>query len=595
MIQEAENSLIIGIQQQNDPINQFIFDFDPLSSDRYWVTEVIARRDPTFSTYPRTYFELPPDQHTTNPLISFNQSPSQKKQLNAHHHNGINLIPVELLYEILEYYTNTFQGLMTFAIVCSEWKKISDHSLVWLKCDLTFYTPIQFIKANFSNTENAIELNRFQTTRTFMETSHLAYQFRDECRRITLFDEIDPQDHLFIYCFTIYIYRNVYNPSNNSIKCINPNINPYITAYTIRTWFFRVLRYCLKLWYKEIKWIQRLQYFNRFEQLFEKSIYGVFIQGVVGIIALTCSMYFLNNYSNHYSNQQQHEDHHLSHQIDLHLGFLGLYIVYSLIFIHSLAHSLLEYLYYTTFLDYLSYIQNRKIALIYAGDNITCMMLSILVATVLLHVKISTSSSSLLYVESGIFLWFPVICSLIQGIYAQKRYKVFTLGYRKSNLSTFIKAVILQGLIALSCTLLGIYFDDAKSHGGIDRIGYAIIPMLPVFLVIIMFVFMVNVVAGYLYYDVLWQNYIGRNVFSSRLLTVISILTATTITLFSSWFVLYWIVSLLIVSFDENQRTWDQDWWGIGEISGIGRVLMCFLSLTILCLMIYIEGNVFVL
>lgn len=53
-------------------------------------------------------------------------------------------LPPELLHEILLFYTNSFQGIYRFRLVCLDWKSVGDCTPLWSSCDLSFYCPVKF-------------------------------------------------------------------------------------------------------------------------------------------------------------------------------------------------------------------------------------------------------------------------------------------------------------------------------------------------------------------------------------------------------------------------------------------------------------------
>jgi hypothetical protein len=61
--------------------------------------------------------------------------------------NGINILvgndffPTEIFYIILEFYTSSVKGLLTFKTIFRNWKYIGETSLIWLSCKLEFSAP----------------------------------------------------------------------------------------------------------------------------------------------------------------------------------------------------------------------------------------------------------------------------------------------------------------------------------------------------------------------------------------------------------------------------------------------------------------------
>jgi hypothetical protein len=56
------------------------------------------------------------------------------------------MLPIDIVHEILFYYTNHFSGLLYFGSVCRDWKSVSDRSLIWCRSDLSFCCPRQYYK-----------------------------------------------------------------------------------------------------------------------------------------------------------------------------------------------------------------------------------------------------------------------------------------------------------------------------------------------------------------------------------------------------------------------------------------------------------------
>jgi hypothetical protein len=57
------------------------------------------------------------------------------------HFVGNDVFPTEIFYIILEFYTNSWKGLLTFKTICQNWKYIGETSLIWLSCKLEFSAP----------------------------------------------------------------------------------------------------------------------------------------------------------------------------------------------------------------------------------------------------------------------------------------------------------------------------------------------------------------------------------------------------------------------------------------------------------------------
>jgi hypothetical protein len=60
----------------------------------------------------------------------------------SHNSVGNDLFPTEIFYSILEFYTSSLKGLMTFKTICKSWKYIGETSIIWLSCKLMFSAPM---------------------------------------------------------------------------------------------------------------------------------------------------------------------------------------------------------------------------------------------------------------------------------------------------------------------------------------------------------------------------------------------------------------------------------------------------------------------
>jgi hypothetical protein len=67
------------------------------------------------------------------------------------------MLPIDIVHEILFYYTNHFSGLLHFGSVCRDWKSASDRSLIWCRSNLSFYCPHQYYKIFVNCFSNVFE------------------------------------------------------------------------------------------------------------------------------------------------------------------------------------------------------------------------------------------------------------------------------------------------------------------------------------------------------------------------------------------------------------------------------------------------------
>jgi hypothetical protein len=85
-----------------------------------------------------------------NPVLSDERYTTEETVLRTNQRTilvGIDSLPTEIFYMLLEFYTNSPKGLLTVKQICKKWKSIGETSLLWLSCRLEFFAPMSFLES----------------------------------------------------------------------------------------------------------------------------------------------------------------------------------------------------------------------------------------------------------------------------------------------------------------------------------------------------------------------------------------------------------------------------------------------------------------
>ena len=77
----------------------------------------------------------------------------------------IEILPAEILHQILLYYTNDFAGLIHFSSVCKEWKEVVAYSSLWFTTELSFYAPTRYFQLYENSPEERSHCERRKRNR----------------------------------------------------------------------------------------------------------------------------------------------------------------------------------------------------------------------------------------------------------------------------------------------------------------------------------------------------------------------------------------------------------------------------------------------
>jgi hypothetical protein len=158
------------------------------------------------------------------------------------------LLPTELLSLILQFYTNSFQGLIAFACLNERCQKIVNSSLLWLSCDLTFHVTKRYLQA--------IEVwkpNFVGNVRYFLkhDPAYINSCLSSPTLSVTLFDESSEGN------FASNRYKSVPSAFTVTVQRLNCGFvydslrisDKIVLVQKVRTSFMRLFLKYHRLWY----------------------------------------------------------------------------------------------------------------------------------------------------------------------------------------------------------------------------------------------------------------------------------------------------------------------------------------------------------
>lgn len=407
----------------------------------------------------------------------------------------MNLLPLELLDQIILYYGKCLSSLLHLRTINKVWKECVHRSRIWLDGDLTFYCPKEY----FLN--NCIEYRLYHSN-LVVSAFHQIYQSihtQSPVQIYSPFHRIIPFSRNIVYSKVFAVQLVPYSLSSLKMKLrqyqssqmnslqdrrtLSPADdpeNPIIgneavlmteqkICTTLSEWYLnKVYRRYHELWQEHIQWYPSLQRYKSFYlHHFRKLRWTLILYPKIAL--LTCLYLFLPLELFHVSSISCS-----SNVIILQLegGFLLLYgviILYMIVLVGKQLEKLLlcfENITSLTIYFHSLYIIYCKVIISFC---IGIFFSLILINTKIIQQCLSMSHSSLPWVSSTLPLW---IFISIGNYYAQS--------FEKRSISRMI--FVLSYSICIGLTLVCSYYDGIYI---ISSIGLASIPLYPTCIAII--------------------------------------------------------------------------------------------------------------
>jgi hypothetical protein len=386
-------------------------------------------------------------------------------------------LPTDLLYFIIEYYTQTFQGLYRLREINREWKKLAESSLIWLKCPLVFYCPKEFlaplaIGAVLTPDQCLEKVKHNQLPGAIIEP-----------RTFQLFIE-PPRDDVLRRCSVIIDETKQNRSQLTSVNRTTADrlpeklSNSFQTANHVYEWFhYTIFVFYNKGWRKRIRYVYRLH-----------SIYNIlqdhFTEKIIPFSMYLALFFVITSLYGFYTLQTNM--HHHIFAWENYLSFLCLDIV-CLIHLNLTILDILNQLSHKFYYSYSLDASFNDPAYYFGNDLIAVSFLTTVIFLIMLQQLLieKTNSSS-----SSLPAWFwsnlmipPWICFTIAVflIIFHCRLNHFRSGWKTEAMFASLVTASIIFLSACSITLFGLFFD--KIGGRVEYpAGYAIIPLLPMVL-----------------------------------------------------------------------------------------------------------------
>jgi hypothetical protein len=139
----------------------------------------------------------------------------------------VNSIPDELLHQVLLFFAETFQELMTFRTVCKIWREIGNYSPFWIRCPLCILAPEPY--RDFI----ILVMKEYYSTFTIRQGTLVEWMERSMKRKVTVLADVED-------CF---------EKSNTLVKIIVNSLNHQLQAkdehniqraFEISQWYFHL-------------------------------------------------------------------------------------------------------------------------------------------------------------------------------------------------------------------------------------------------------------------------------------------------------------------------------------------------------------------
>lgn len=384
-------------------------------------------------------------------------------------------LPSEILHLILSFYTSKFPGVIHFGTICKEWKEVADHSFIWSKRVISFYSPIEYFRSYIPNIDEDIEEERLILARAEVGN-----------RRPLIIDINQTDFQCFAYRFKIEVHisgdnlndnDDVENPlSNERTTTVSspplpfPAKQPLERAAEIRRKFMRIFTTFHRLWHWHIQHrpysasiLKALSPTNMRQNIYAAAFCTLFLP--------PASCLLLSDITNYPSSISEKNT----------IGFIVLYsFVFILIItlICSILHMIAAEIVYSLNLEIWK--SKSKID-VYALLVLTFLLLGGGLSVALLQYKVSSTSSSFHYLYIPLPLW--VFASLATALTYYMRKDLNQFLKQISPWLSWYSAFVALLSIPLGFSLIALRYDfpdDAPS------LAIAMIPFYPLECVIYM-------------------------------------------------------------------------------------------------------------
>jgi hypothetical protein len=360
---------------------------------------------------------------------------------------GNDCFPNEIFYLIVEFYTNSIAGLLTFKTICRNWQLIGESSLLWLTLKLEFFSPVSYVMATVPE---HYRVRRGQTKNTIVQ------QIEKSPRIIV----ISTRETRLKKAAWISILVPV-----EELALIKL---PLEQAKFIHDGFLYHFRNYHKKWEYYTKWKLFIGNPEKYSTFLKHCIYSSM---VVNSILLFLCMYLFRNLSTTPQNNLS---------ITQQMGFLCLYLIWFLyalcIIIAALVLGIIQRLFESRCVE-LYFALNRMHGEAFMFFASICCVLPI----VLINLKL-TVSPDILWSTTTVPLWvLGLICSIL--IYLGNTFEKI---FRTSGV------VLLTVIIILPLTLIGYSVDNGLQ--AMNFLKYTTIAFWP--LVLLLFVHFKQLLPG---------------------------------------------------------------------------------------------------
>jgi hypothetical protein len=522
--------------------------------------EEIKQRLTRLHSVSRIFSSKAKSRDSIDALKQTNKLPSPFKGLTT-----FNDLPSELYHIILSYYTLSFRGLLHFATINKVCKHISDYSLLWLSCNLSFYAPrIYWIAHNIITKNDNRKISELANSSSNYTKCHLEI-FMNETR-------FPPVYHVIINSTIVVsdLIADNYEvdlPPCHSIA--STSVLRYQLAHKVRNWFLPLYLEYNALWnwngYYRPYLVSYCDWIKVLEEYFTSVI------GFTTALFTVC-IYFFSSFPSLSSFSFQNS---LGFMLILFCLFLYLFCIFAFMIDEVFSRIIHNYYTLKKLFDY-----GTLGTIIYGLDSIAGLLMGLIIIVSLVYCKclgLIPSAWSWMIIP----FWISIIAALIRWFK-----ELWTDGGKDFVIvSLTFMFIYAANAIPFSCLLVSLYYDNILSD---MNLGYALVPLYPVFLVMFLLtlvrIFYVSLVeialcnGSVYYYNSCYQKVIM--VFVNMLGTILAFLINFCVIM----------LSISLFNIENDNDTWDKDTLGI-HFSPLTLVLLFVISIQSFLLVMYYEDK----
>jgi hypothetical protein len=492
---------------------------------------------------------------TTNPLVSLNHpayqndienqmAPVQEKKgknvdLNkkagktlAKRSRTFDRLPLELLRIVLTYYAKTFQAVIAFSCISKTCKEVADHSSLWRTMKLYFYCTRDYLVATGENIQET------ETAGQYAERIIAGYYGagkiynKDFLRREERFPPI----------FKVQIVERLCYTTVPTLQKVEITDLSHDYAFKVRNWFMEFFTDYQKHFAWHGKWRGTFTWMLNLEKKWATYIPHICFSYLI----LSCLVIYLFSDFDSQSLSLQN-----------YVGFALLYFIFVTLLGFNVFYILLLYCSKASS-NYHSLVVPFSLYDIMWLDQIAVGLFTVLVSVFLIQLKL-TNVISCSWMEITIPLWIFGTIGTVLVSFTTKCLLVRT--YQK------ILLVLLYGYlpysICLACSLIALHFDNNPNS---FSVGYYLIPLYPIFLVVIVLSFLKAFLTLQSYYHYfIKRKRIGANFRGSGTWGDVMFLIISTAGTLGALMMSFSVVMFCISCFMDNGEndSWDKAVFGI--------------------------------